>query len=150
RAMILWFANAQHADGAIPASPLAGGTDVLFDYNAFWVDDLYNYILYTGDVSLATQVWPNLVRLLDGWYPAQAVAGGLLANNLGNADYAYIPRQGPVVAYYNAGYVRALKQAAQIAIWDGQAGSAFAWKTRASSLTEIFNSTFWDAGAGAY
>ena len=135
---------------AIPASPIFDGTDVLFDYNAYWVEDLYNYVLYTGDMSLATQVWPNLVRLMNGWYPAQAQAGGLLANDLGPADYAYIARQGQLVAYYNAGYVRALKQAARIATWAGQAGRASAWNARATSLAGVFNSTFWDAGAGAY
>ena len=38
RAMLAWFASAQHADGSIPASPLAGGSVVLFDYNAYWLD----------------------------------------------------------------------------------------------------------------
>ena len=51
--MILWYAQNQHADGAIPASPYDGGSVVLFDYNAYWVEDLYDYVLYTGDLALA-------------------------------------------------------------------------------------------------
>ena len=51
RAMILWYASHQRADGAIPASPYAGGTQVFFDFNAFWVEDLHDYVLYTGDLG---------------------------------------------------------------------------------------------------
>ena len=61
RSMILWYAQNQHADGSIPASPYDGGGLTLFDYNAYWVEDLYDYVLYTGDLSLAQQVWPNLI-----------------------------------------------------------------------------------------
>ena len=39
RSMILWYAQNQHADGSIPASPYDGGGVTLFDYNAYWVED---------------------------------------------------------------------------------------------------------------
>ena len=104
--MILWYAAAQHDDGSIPASPYEGGSVTFFDYNAYWVEDVYDYVLYTGDLELARQVWPSLVRLMDTWYPAQPGSGGLLVNKLGAEDYAYVPRTGTTVAYYNAGYVR--------------------------------------------
>ena len=51
RDMLLWYASQQHADGAIPASPYAGGDQVFFDYDAYWVQDLYDYVLYTGDLG---------------------------------------------------------------------------------------------------
>ena len=37
RAMLGWFAGAQHGDGSIPSSPIFGGSQTLFDYNAYWL-----------------------------------------------------------------------------------------------------------------
>src|SRR3954470_2775936 len=58
RSMLAWFAAHQHGDGAIPASPLAHASVVLFDYNAYWLQALEDYVLYSGDLELARQVWP--------------------------------------------------------------------------------------------
>ncbi len=150
RSMILWFAQNQQADGAIPASPFDDGQSVFFDYNAYWVDDLYDYVLYTGDLSLAREVWSNLVQLMDVWYPAQAGPDGLLVNSLGSFDYAYIPRSGTVVAYYNAGYVWALRLAATIATWLGDDSQASAWRARIAPAAPAFSAAFWDASVGAF
>jgi hypothetical protein len=150
RDMILWYASHQLPDGAIPASPDAGGTQVFFDYNAFWVQDLHDYALYTGDLALAREVWPALVRLLDDWYPAQAGSSGLLVNNLGPFDYGYIPRAGTTVAYYNAGYVLALRQGVEIARWLGESAAAVEWTARIAPVAEAFQTAFWDPRAGAY
>ena len=150
RSMILWFGSAHHADGAIPDSPLFGASKVLFDYNAFWVEDLYNYVLYTGDLALARTVWPDLVGLMDRWYPAQMGPDGLLVNRLGDYDYAYIHRPGTTVAYYNAGYVRALRMASSIATWLGESASATAWKARIPPIAARFSAAFWDKSAGAF
>jgi hypothetical protein len=150
RAMILWFGNAHHANGSIPDSPLFGASKVLFDYNAFWVEDLYNYVLYTGDLALARTVWPDLVGLMDRWYPAQLGPDGLLVNQLGDYDYAYIHRPGTTVAYYNAGYVRALRMASTIAGWLGETANEHAWKARIPGIAAKFSAAFWDPSAGAF
>lgn len=150
RSMILWYAQNQHPDGAIPASPYDNGELVFFDYNAYWVEDLYDYVFYTGDLSLAEQVWPNLLALMNVWYPAQVGPSGLLVNSLGPADYAYIPRTGSVVAYYNAGYVLALRLAARVATWIGQDGQAAGWLARIAPIASVFSGAFWDAKAGAF
>lgn len=148
--MILWYAQNQHDDGSIPASPDLGGVASLFDYNAYWVEDLYDYVLYTGDLGLAQQVWPSLVRLMDGWYPAQIGPDGLLVDSLGPLDYANIPRAGTTVAYYNAGYVRALDEAAAIAGWIGQTAEAAAWRARIGPVAAAFGPAFWDPSVGAF
>ncbi len=150
RDMIRWYASNQHADGAIPASPYDGGRVVFFDYNAYWVEDLYDYVLYTGDLALAREVWPSLVQVMDGWFPAQEGADGLLVNSLGPYDYAYIPRGGTTIAYYNAGYVRALRFAVRIAAWIGRPDRVAAWTTRIAPLAAAFTGAFWDARAGAF
>ena len=146
RAMLNWFAGAQHDDGAIPDSPIYGGENVLLDYNAYWVQALYNYVLYSGDTDFAAQVWPNLVRLIDVFYPAHT-KDGLLVNTFGPSDYAYIRRDGDVVAYYNAQYVYALKLASSIAQWIGQGGEASAWSARAQMIGTAADAAFWDGQA---
>jgi Bacterial alpha-L-rhamnosidase 6 hairpin glycosidase domain/Bacterial alpha-L-rhamnosidase C-terminal domain len=150
RNMILWYAHGQHPNGAIPSSPERGGAVVLVDYNAYWVEDVYDYVLYTGDLELAKQVWPELTRLMDDWYPSQIGASGLLVNSPANADYANIPRKGSTVAYYNAGYVRALGFASQLAGWLGESGRASAWKARIGPVAAAFGPAFWDSEAGAF
>jgi len=149
RSMFLWFAHAQYGSGAIPASPLYGSSLVLFDYNAYWIQALYSYVLYSGDLGLARTVWPNLVRLVDGWYGAHT-QHGLLVNDLGSNDYGYIRRRGDVVAYYNAQYVYALRQAAQLAHWLGQSSATDRWTSRAGAAAAATDAAFWDAAAGAF
>jgi hypothetical protein len=147
--MIVWFAQHQNSDGSIPASPYRNASLDLVDYNAYWIECLYDYVLYTGDLALLRQVWPNLQVLVDGLYPAH-VSGGLLVNWLGNADYAYIPRGGAVVAYYNAQYVRALGLAASLAGWYGDQASAARWRDRAAATAAAFSAAFWDPAVGAF
>jgi hypothetical protein len=146
RAMLQWFAGAQHDDGAIPSSPIFGGQVILLDYNAYWVQALYSYVLYSGDTAFASQVWPNLVRLIDVFYPAH-MHDGLLVNTFGPADYAYIRRQGQVVGYYNAQYVYALRLASTIAQWLGDNGAASRWSARAKTVGAAVGAAFWDGQA---
>ena len=148
RAMLTWFGRHQHADGAIPASPLVNGQVVLIDYNAYWVLALYNYVLYSGDVRLARTLWPNLVKLLDGWYPAHT-HDGLLVNDEGLGDYGF-HRPGEVVAYYNAEYSLALERAAQLAGWLGEKHAEARWLARRRPIARAFTRVFWDAKAGAF
>jgi hypothetical protein len=146
RAMLQWFAGAQHDDGAIPSSPIYGGDIVLVDYNAYWVQALYSYVLYSGDVAFAKQVWPSLVRLLDVFYPAHT-KNGLLVNTFGPADYAYIRRNGDVVGYYNAQYVYALKLASTLAQWTGDNDASSRWSARAKTVGAAADAAFWDGTA---
>jgi hypothetical protein len=151
RSMILWFAQAQQAGGAIPSSPLFDRTWVLFDYNAYWVEVLRDFVLWTGDTGLANQVWGALERLMEVWYPAQVGSTGLLlVNHLGDKDYGYVNRRGDVVAYFNAQYALALEQASWIADLTGHPAYGAIWRTRAKLLRKVFNATFWDPSAGAY
>jgi hypothetical protein len=148
--MVLWFAAHQQPSGGIPASPLDGGQQVFADSSGYWVEDLYDYVVYTGDLALARQVWPNLVQVMNGWFPAQTGPDHLIVNTLGPLDYAYIPRLGTTVAYYNASYARALQLAARIATWIGEPTQAAAWTARVTQLAPAFSSAFWDPHALAF
>jgi alpha-L-rhamnosidase-like protein len=150
RAMIAWFASVQNPDGSIPSSPIFDHTKVLIDYNAYWIEALYDYTLYTGDRTLLKSIFPNLVRLVDGFYPSHLDANGLLVNWLTEDDYDFIRRTGTTVAYYNAQYVRALGIAATLAIWAGKPADAKPWHARAAAVASQFSATFWDPAAGAF
>jgi hypothetical protein len=160
RSMIRFFAQYQLADGAIPASPLLGenlptangedGPGVLFDYNAWWVMGLYDYVLYAGDVAFARQMWPNLLKLMDGWFVTNAQHDGLLVNAELLTDYSYFPSRQPLVAYFNAQYALALEDAAALAGWIGQPTASSRWLGREAALVKPFNAVFWDSSVGAY
>ena len=92
----------------------------------------------------------ELLDLMNRWYPAQLGSRGLLVDLIGARDYAAIHRHGTTIAYYNAGYGRALDEAATLARWLGKNGQATAWRTRIGPLRRAFNASFWDAKAGAY
>jgi Bacterial alpha-L-rhamnosidase 6 hairpin glycosidase domain/Bacterial alpha-L-rhamnosidase C-terminal domain len=150
RAMIAWFASVQNADGSIPASPIFNHTTVLIDYNAYWIEALYDYTLYTGDRTLLKSVFPNLSRLVNVLYPSHLDANGLLVNWLPEDDYDYIDRTGTTVSYYNAQYARALGMAATLAIWDGKPAYAKPWHMRAAAVASWFSAEFWDPAADAF
>jgi hypothetical protein len=144
--MLRLFASLQHADGAIPASPLDGGSVVLVDYSAYFVVTLHDVVLRTGQLALGRRLWPAVTGVLDRWYPAQ-LEGGLVANRLGHAaDYAYIRRQSPTAAYYSAVYAYALEEGAELAGWLGKPQAAI-WRLRAAALDARIASTFWDGNA---
>lgn len=148
RNMLALFSAGQQRDGAIPSSPFKGG-QILFDYCGYWAIALHNYVLFSGDGAFARAQWPHLVRLLNDWFPSKTAPRGLLVNDLGHVDYAFIHRHGNVVAYYNAEYVYVLRQSAELARWLKHPAAAAAWSARATAVSRAF-SVFWDKRSGAY
>jgi hypothetical protein len=147
------LANHQRSDGWIPPASIVGYTLPLFDYPLWWVTASWDYVLYTGDVGYAADYYPNLLAVLDGWYPSVTDGQGLLSKGLngtdGYGDYAFLPRSGQVT-YYNANYVQALNDAASIARLLGHSGDAQRWTQRAATVAAAINTVLWDAAAGAY
>jgi hypothetical protein len=149
RAALYLFAARQRPDGLIPPTPGDTGPG-LVDYTGYWIEDVYDYVLYSGDLATAKALLPNVERALDVWYPAQ-MTGGLFADNLGpRTDYALIDRLSTFVAYYNEQYIRALGQGAAIAGWAGDLATAQGWRARAAQLRPVVGQAFWDPAAGAY
>jgi hypothetical protein len=147
------LANHQSADGWIPPASIDDYTLPLFDYPMWWVVDSWDYILYSGDMGYAKTYYPNLVKLLNTWYPSVTDANGLLDKGMngtsGWGDYAFLPRSGEVT-YYNALYVWALKDAAEMATSLGDTAEATAWTQRAQTVSNAINEYLWDPSAGAY
>ncbi|MGW3815927.1 alpha-L-rhamnosidase-related protein [Streptomyces sp. NPDC005046] len=147
------LADHQRADGWIPPASIAGYTLPLFDYPLWWVTCSWDYVLYTGDRSYASRYYPNLLKVLDTWYPSVTDSAGLLSKGLngtdGYGDYAFLDRTGRIT-YYNANYVQALDDAARLARWLGHEGDAERWSRRAGSVKDAINTHLWDETVGAY
>ncbi|HEV2370916.1 MAG TPA: alpha-L-rhamnosidase C-terminal domain-containing protein [Streptosporangiaceae bacterium] len=147
------LADHQRGDGWIPPASIANYTLPLFDYPMWWAVDSWEYVLYTGDTGYASTYLPNLVKLLNTWYPSVTDSNGLLDKGLngtsGYGDYAFLPRSGEVT-YYNALYVMALNDASQMAKALGDTSDATAWAQRAQTVSSAINANLWDPAAGAY
>ncbi|MET9496213.1 alpha-L-rhamnosidase C-terminal domain-containing protein [Streptomyces sp. NPDC006552] len=147
------LADHQRADGWIPPASINGYTLPLFDYPLWWVTCSWDYVLYTGDRAYAARYHPNLVRVLDTWYPSVTDDAGLLSKGLGGTggygDYAFLDRTGRIT-YYNANYVQALRDGARLARFLGHADDAARWQERAGKVAAAVNTHLWDEEAGAY
>lgn len=147
------LADHQRSDGWIPPASINNYTLPLFDYPLWWVTSSWDYILYTGDTGYGSTYYPNLVKLLDAWYPTVTDAHGLLDKGMngtdGYGDYAFLPRTGEIT-YYNALYVQALDDAAQLAKSLGHMDDASMWEQRAATVSQAINTYLWDPTTGAY
>ncbi|MHC3473135.1 alpha-L-rhamnosidase-related protein [Streptomyces sp. 7R007] len=147
------LAEHQRADGWIPPASIAGYDLHLFDYPLWWVTCSWDYVLYTGDRDYAARYYPNLLKVLDQWYPTVTDEAGLLSKGLNGTadygDYAFLGRTGRIT-YYNALYVQALNDAAALARWLGRPADAARWAQRADGVAQAVNTHLWDASAGAY
>jgi hypothetical protein len=143
----------QRADGWLPPASINDYTLPLFDYPLWWVMASWDYVLYTGDRAYASTYYPNLLAVLDIWFPSVTNTNGLLEKGLngtdGYGDYAFLPRSGEIT-YYNAAYVQALGAAANLATLLGKPADANRWTARASTVGTAINARLWDANAGAY
>lgn len=140
-------------------------TLALLDYPLWWVTCSYDYYLYTANTTYITTYYPNLLLVLDTFYPSiTSPTTNLLTKGLGVSssygDYAFLPRTG-AVTYYNALYVLALNNAASIATFistsspisaSGQNFTADAarWAARAQVVSEAINTLNFDDGVEAY
>ncbi|MBO0515428.1 discoidin domain-containing protein [Streptomyces beijiangensis] len=147
------LADHQRADGWIPPASINNYTLPLFDYPLWWVTCSWDYVLYTGDRAYASRYYPQLLKVLDTWYPSVTDDAGLLSKGLngtgGYGDYAFLNRTGRIT-YYNANYVQALNDAASLATWLGNEGDAKRWSARADNVAKAVNTYLWDEAAGAY
>lgn len=147
------LADHQRSDGWIPPASINDYTLPLFEYPLWWVTASWDYVLYTGDTAYAATYYPNLIKLLNAWYPSVTDANGLLDKGMngtsGYGDYAFLPRTGEIT-YYNALYVQALDDAARMATALNHPTDASTWQQRASTVSTAINTYLWDSAAGAY
>lgn len=147
------LADHQREDGWIPPASIRNYSLPLFDYPLWWVVCSYDLVMYTSDTDYLEKYYPNMVKVLDVYYPNCTNADGLLEKGLGNSagygDYAFLPRTG-VITYYNALYILALKHAAKLASFHGRDEDAARWKERAAAIGPALIKENWDDSVGAF
>jgi hypothetical protein len=125
------------------------------DYPLWWVVSSYDLFMYKGDTEYITKYYPNIVKVLDQFYPSitnndtQLLQKGLGVSG-GYGDYAFLARSGPVT-YYNVLYVLALNHAASIATFlSGHDDDALRWTARAQNVSDAVNNDLFDTSVGAF
>ena len=144
------LAEHQRSDGWIPPASINDYTLSLFDYPLWWVFASWDFILYSDNATYASSYYPNLVAVLDIYYPSNTDnATGLLTRPAGYGNYAFLPRDG-IVTYYNALYVLALQRSALWAAQLGENSTSSKWLARVATVSDAVNNNLFDASAGAY
>jgi len=148
------LADHQRSDGWIPPASLGNYGLALFDYPLWWVVTSCDLLFYTEDDEYLADYYPAMLKVLDEYYPsATDNTTGLVSKGLGGSggygDYAFLPRTG-IITYYNALYVLALTNAANIAHFYNKSTDAERWNERASLVSAAINEHLWDTTVGAY
>jgi hypothetical protein len=148
------LADHQRSDGWIPPASLGNYGLTLYDYPLWWVVTSCDLLLYTGDSKYWKDYYPTMLKVLNVYYPSTTdSATGLLSKGLGGSggygDYAFLPRSG-IITYYNALYVLALTNAANIARFYNYSVDAKRWNERAQLVAAAVNERLWDPAVGAY
>jgi len=122
---------------------------IIEDYNCQWVEALRTYHEATGDRDFVREVWPRLVKLMDGFSKRVTPRGLLLAREYTSFDnpLAYITCEG---ANINAFYHQALRDSAALATAIGETDQAGSYSQAADALRAAFNRQLWLPGEGAY
>lgn len=138
--------------GSFPMSDDAfGGSPYSASYSMDVILALTSYYRATGDLSFVRREWQNVMREL-AWNRTLVGSKGLLVTNAANGrdwDYYDGPKVGAVTAY-NAIYVEALRDAAELAEAQKRFGQSAAFQTQAAHVAAAVNRYLWDPALGAY
>jgi alpha-L-rhamnosidase len=121
-------------------------------YSSYFLPNLYDYYLYTGDLHFVHQQWPSAEKEL-AYLRSLTNAKGLLSINPANAldwhpqDNTVTPG---VVAEYNVLYYHALRSAARLADALGKADEAAAFDAQAMQIKNAVNADLFNAEMGLY
>ena len=147
-------AQTQRTDGMVPmAAPgdlAARHSLAIPDWGLCWVLSLGRYVEYTGDLTLAVEIFPAVLRLLD-WFDRFVDEDGLL-NKLPEwnfVDWADVDRRGECTVM-NALYQRTLQVAEDLAHRLEMPRVAGDLAKRAESIATAINAHLWDEHAGIY
>ncbi|WP_017933802.1 Ig-like domain-containing protein [Nocardioides sp. Iso805N] len=121
------------------------------DYSAYFVRNLAEYYLYTGDTDFVRQEWPIVAKEL-AWNASQVDANGLMATtNDAGADWDYYDgaKTGEVTAY-NALYYQTLLDGAKLAAAAGHPELSAGYTTQAAALKNAINAALFNPATGVY
>ncbi len=147
-------AQSQRPDGmtqmATPGDVAARWGVFIPDYCLYWVMALGEYVRYSGDASLARELFPAVARGL-AWFESHLDEHGLLNDVPGwlFIDWAEVDRRGECTAL-NALYHAALRHAAGLARLARTPSLARRYRNLARAVREAINARLWDDARGVY
>ena len=104
---------------------------------------VWRHALWTGGLAEARALWPMVLGNME-WISAADSDGDGLPNNLGpDQTYDRFPMQG-TSAFVGILYLAALKAAAELAEWLGEADQAAAWRRRFEAARPVLESQLWN------
>lgn len=118
-------------------------------YSMYFVTNLAEYYLYTGDTAFVRQEFPIVAREL-AWNAAQLNGQGLFVTNSADGATWNIENLTGAETDVNALYYKALTDGALLARAAGQGSLAAQYRTQASVLRTAINENLWDPALGAY
>ena len=148
------LASQQLPSGYMPAEGLVGphntGEETTYgEYVTWFVNNMAEHYLYTGDKAYLDRWYPALVKAMT-WLGQQADSSGLIsfaaAGSCGHYGYSDCGTE----TYVNALYYRNLAQMATLATAEGKASDAAAYSAHAATVKDAINGKLWDAAGGAY
>ena len=150
------LASQQLSDGFVPAESLVGdhntGEERTYgEYVTWFVNNMQQNWLYTGDKAFLTTWWPAVQKAM-AWLESvrqqdpQGLISFAAANSCGHYGYTDCGHE----TYINALYVRNLQQAASLAKVMGDNASAATYAATATTVSAAINAQLWDPAAGAY
>jgi len=146
-------AQSQRADGmtqmATPGDAPRWGIFIT-DYCFSWIMTLGEYARYSGDTSLAKELFPAVARAL-AWFEPYLDQDGLLNDVPGwiFIDWAEVDRRGQCTAL-NALYYASLQHAAVLARLAGAPALALHYRAIARAVRDALNARLWDEARGVY
>jgi alpha-L-rhamnosidase len=150
RKAILQVSQGQWAEGITPGVWPASFNTPLPDFCLIWVMTIDDYTRFTGDMSLATQLYPKVVKALK-WFDQFNGVDNLLHDvpYWVFIDWAGLDKDGAVTAL-NAFYVGAADAAANLARRLGKSADVTFWENAARVRRRAINERLWSAKEGAY
>ena len=148
------FAQDQRDDGFFRGIVPSGTIHTVPDWNLLWVIWLAEHVAWTGDKTVARDLYPAAEKCLD-WTAQFHDTSGLLANKSDrrpwwlSLDLSPVDKRGEVTAW-QALYVRALRAAASVADFAGLEDAAEHNLTEADTVARRAGERLWDAARGLF
>jgi alpha-L-rhamnosidase len=138
-------------DSLSPSKPSGSTGTYSASYSTYWVLDLADYYLYSGDTAFVSQELPIVTGEL-AWDATQQDSNGLLVTNSSdNADWDfYDPGKNGEVTAYNLLYYKALLDGATLATAAGDSADAATYTSAAAALKTAINAHLFNSGTGLY
>jgi hypothetical protein len=148
------LASQQLPDGYMPAEGLVGahntGEETTYgEYVTWFVYNMAEHYLYTGDKAYLDEWYPALVKAMT-WLSQQQLSDDLISFAASGSCGHYGYTDCGTETYINALYYRNLQEMATLATAEGDSSAAASYSTQAAAVKNAINTLLWDNTTGAY